>query len=189
MQMTTVLLELWRVSRFAGARLDEVLVDAPLAASDFGLYSVLRYRGPLTPTALARYAGTPATTTSQVLRRIEARGHLERRANPDDARSQLVVLTQAGQDAHEQAAVAFRPVLQGLEASLGPDLPAVVWALGRLEQALRAHSAGFNAERRDDARSTDAAPRAVHYTGAALSTVDRREVEQFIRWVQHRRAS
>lgn len=182
MESTTVLLELWRVARLAGSRLDEALADSPIGASDFGLYSVLRYRAPLTPTALARHAGTPATTTSQALRRLESRGHLERREHPDDARSQLLALTRRGVQAHERAATAFRPVLAAVQEELGDELPAVLWALQRLDRVLGGSHDGSSPA------GELPAPHTLPYTGAPLTVDEREEVDRFIDWLHHRRA-
>jgi DNA-binding MarR family transcriptional regulator len=40
----------------------------------------------------------PLTTASDAVRRLEARGHVHRSRNPDDGRSVLVELTDAGED-------------------------------------------------------------------------------------------
>lgn len=183
---TTVLLELWRVSRLAGTRLDEALASTSMTASDFALYSVLRFHGPVTPTVLARHAGTPVTTTSQALRRLEDRGHLVRRDNPDDARSQLVGLNAAGRAAHRRAGAAFAPVLEEVTRTLGEDLEVVLWSLERLERALGASGL---ADADPDGPVLDAS--LVHrllYTGPVLSDDEADEVQQFVNWLRHRAA-
>jgi DNA-binding MarR family transcriptional regulator len=52
--------------------------------------------GPMGVTELAATLGMPLTTTSDVVRRLEARGLVTRRTNPGDARSTLLELTTEG---------------------------------------------------------------------------------------------
>jgi DNA-binding MarR family transcriptional regulator len=77
------------------------LVERELAAdgveaSDYGALSLIGARGELRLTELAVQLGTPLTTMSDVVRRLEARGHVRRRPNPDDGRSFLFELTARG---------------------------------------------------------------------------------------------
>ena len=51
----------------------------------------------------------PATTVSSYVKRLEPRGHVERAPNPDDGRSYLLHLTDAGRVAHTDAAEHFLP--------------------------------------------------------------------------------
>src|SRR5689334_8642803 len=81
-----VLFKTWLVSRSATALVDRAVTDAGLTADEFAIYSVLR-AGPITPTALATWMASPATTISSSIKRLEARGHVTREANPEDRRS------------------------------------------------------------------------------------------------------
>jgi DNA-binding MarR family transcriptional regulator len=51
-----------------------------------------------TQVRLAQQAGTDPMMTSQVLRKLEARGLLDRAADPDDNRARRLRLTRAGRD-------------------------------------------------------------------------------------------
>lgn len=133
-----VLFDVWRLSRRVDALLDRALTEADISPSDFGLYSLLAVDGPLTPSELARRSASPATTISQALQRLERRGHARRRPNPEDARSTLVELTDAGRDLHGRAAEPFVDVLAELGRELAGDAGPVRSALHRLEVAIAA---------------------------------------------------
>ncbi|MBI4940028.1 MAG: MarR family transcriptional regulator [Actinobacteria bacterium] len=60
--------------------------------------------GQIRMSALARFANVTLSHLSRVATRLERRGLLERRPDPDDGRSTLAVLTPAGRDLVEQAA-------------------------------------------------------------------------------------
>jgi DNA-binding MarR family transcriptional regulator len=77
------------------------LVERELAAdgvdaSDYGALSLIGARNELRLTELAGQLGLPLTTASDVVRRLESRGHVRRRPNPDDGRSFLFELTARG---------------------------------------------------------------------------------------------
>ena len=77
------------------------LVERELAAdgvdaSDYGSLSLIGVRGEMRLTELADQLGLPLTTASDAVRRLESRGHVRRRPNPDDGRSFLFALTARG---------------------------------------------------------------------------------------------
>ena len=62
----------------------------------YAILTVLAVRPGLDQTALGQEVGLDRTTTADVVRRLEERGLLERRDNPDDRRTRLVFLTKPG---------------------------------------------------------------------------------------------
>jgi DNA-binding MarR family transcriptional regulator len=77
------------------------LVERELAAdgvesNGYAVLSLIGARGTMRLTELAAELGMPLTTASDVVRRLEGRGHVRRRANPDDGRSFLFELTARG---------------------------------------------------------------------------------------------
>jgi DNA-binding MarR family transcriptional regulator len=77
------------------------LVGRELAAdgveSDtYAVLSLIGACGSVRLTDFARELGLPLTTMSDVVRRLESRGHVRRRPNPDDGRSFLFELTARG---------------------------------------------------------------------------------------------
>jgi DNA-binding MarR family transcriptional regulator len=84
---------------------------------------------------LARQAGTDVKMTSQVVRRLEAKGLLQRQVDPDDSRARRLRLTAEGQRLAQRAIAAVEETdarFFGAEATaltgmlqrlLGPGLP------------------------------------------------------------------
>jgi DNA-binding MarR family transcriptional regulator len=77
------------------------LVERELAAdgvesNGYAALSLIGVRGEVRLTELADELGLPLTTASDVVRRLEARGHVRRRSNPEDGRSFLFGLTARG---------------------------------------------------------------------------------------------
>lgn len=133
---TNVLFDVWLVSRAVSGALDAALAHTGLSADEFGLYSVLTSADTVTPSQVARWMAAPPTTVSSYVKRLEARGHLERRRNPEDGRSYVLHLTDAGRDAHQAAGAAFLPVLERVRAQLGRHEEPVRDSLALLLHAL-----------------------------------------------------
>ena len=76
------------------ARREDVDLDAPAIV----VMTVVWRHGPQRPTAIAEHLSTGASNVSKILRRLEERGLLERRTDPDDARASRAHLTPAGVD-------------------------------------------------------------------------------------------
>jgi DNA-binding MarR family transcriptional regulator len=77
------------------------LVERELAANGvepngYASLSLIGARGSMTLTQLAEELGMPLTTASDSVRRLEARGSVGRRQNPEDGRSYLFELTEQG---------------------------------------------------------------------------------------------
>lgn len=177
---TNPLFLVWQLAR----RVDPLVGAAAgeLSAADFGLYSLLRVAGPMTPSDIRERTGSPSSTISQHVSRLVSRGHAEQRANPEDARSTLVALTDEGIAMHEQAAPTFRELLDRVRAALGEDWDAVIAAMERLDGALRTVA---------DPAATLSPPRPVLGDRAPLTATQRQELqrfEQYLRWRDHHHA-
>jgi len=77
------------------------LVERELAAdgvdaNGYGALSLIGVRGEMRLTELSDELGLPLTTASDAVRRLESRGHVRRRQNPEDGRSFLFELTARG---------------------------------------------------------------------------------------------
>ncbi|MGZ4339078.1 MAG: MarR family winged helix-turn-helix transcriptional regulator [Gaiellaceae bacterium] len=99
------------------------LVGRELAAdgveSDtYAVLSLIGARGSVRLTDFAQELGVPLTTMSDMVRRLEARGQVRRRANPDDGRSFLFELTARGDREWRRGWRA----LQRINAQLGEDV-------------------------------------------------------------------
>ena len=93
------------------------------------LWWLEEHGGPPTQVRLAEHAGTDAMMTSQVLRRLEARGLLDRHPDPGDARARRLRLTAAGS---ALTARALADVEAADEAYFGDGRDAFVQALRAL---------------------------------------------------------
>src|ERR671932_2169639 len=96
----SLLFDVWLLMHLVSGMLDQALAEHGLSGDEFGLYSLLRGFGPVPPSQITRWTGMPATTVSAALRRLAARGHVERMPHPDDGRSYLVALNEAGEATH-----------------------------------------------------------------------------------------
>jgi DNA-binding MarR family transcriptional regulator len=108
-----------------------------VAADGYALLSLIGVRGPVRLTELANDLGLPLTTTSDVVRRLEARRHVRRHENPDDARSWLFELSAAGDREWRRGWGALQRINARLEQELGDDT-AVRAALTGLDAAFDA---------------------------------------------------
>jgi DNA-binding MarR family transcriptional regulator len=179
----SVLFDVWLLMHLVSGLLDQALAEHELSGDEFGLYSLLRGFGPITPTQISRWTGMPATTVSAVVRRLTARGHVERTPHPDDRRSYLVGLTDLGVAAHTEATSSFRTAAGRVSDALGDDEAAQRAALQRLDDVLRAISALDSRPYRVGEPPAGTAP-TLTYTGPALTASQEHEVRRYIEFVR-----
>jgi DNA-binding MarR family transcriptional regulator len=133
-----VLFRLYILGQLTNDLVDSAMVRSKLNPNDFAVQSAIRAYQPITPSQLSTLLGTPPTTLSSQLARLERRKQIKRRRNPDDGRSSLIELTKQG----EKNVLAAMPALRGSIAlvaeHLDYSLEELDVALDRLEDALRA---------------------------------------------------
>jgi DNA-binding MarR family transcriptional regulator len=134
----SMLFDVWLIMHATTSLIDEALASTELSGDDFGLYSLLRMSGPVTPTQISRWSGMRPTTVSVALKRLQRRGHGESAPNPSDGRSYLVGLNVDGLAAHTAAAPYFLQAVDRLTAELGADQRSERVALRRIDAAFRA---------------------------------------------------
>jgi DNA-binding MarR family transcriptional regulator len=122
----------WIVSRSTEDLLGTVLAPVGLTGDEFAIYSILDASPGITPSELSRWMAAPPTSVSSYVKRLEARGHLTRRAHPNDRRSYRIQLTAAGKRAHRSAVTLFGPVRMQIIQALGDQDGAVRESLLRL---------------------------------------------------------
>ncbi len=177
---TAVLFDIWILSHITTGLLDEALAGAGLSGDDFGLYSLLLGWAPATPGEIAQWSGMRPNTVSVALKRIEGRGHLDRRPNPEDGRSSIVALNAHGRIAHANASQGFLDAMTEVDATLG-DIPSVRIVLQRLDGVLR--------------QIADIGPRPysvpdtedrwhLEFAGPPLTDAQEREVRRYVDWVR-----
>ena len=126
----------WLASRATADLLDAALAPLGLDGDEFAIYSVLTAARTVTPTELSRWMAAPPTTVSSYVKRLEARGHVEREPNPADRRSYLIKLTTEGRRTHRRAVKLFAPLRARVVADLGDQEPQVREALTTLRIVL-----------------------------------------------------
>ena len=85
---------------------------------EFSLLMLLHANGPLSPKRLAATLTLTAPTLTLLLDRLQERGLLRRERNPDDGRSQNIVLTDKGQRLARDTAAASVPMERELQSRL-----------------------------------------------------------------------
>ncbi len=116
------------------------LQAAGVSGEQLALLSLIATVEPITPTALAAELGVPLTTLADALRRLDARGEVERSPNPDDQRSYLVTLSAEGRSRLEAVEPPLRKAATELSAELQLAPAEVERALDDLHRALRSSS-------------------------------------------------
>ena len=101
---------------------DRELATDGVEADGFAALSLIGVRGSIRLTQLSDELGSPLTTTSDVVRRLEARGHVRRRANPEDGRSFLFELTARGDREWRRGWGAIDRILSGLRRDLDEEV-------------------------------------------------------------------
>ncbi|WP_238009172.1 MarR family winged helix-turn-helix transcriptional regulator [Dactylosporangium sp. AC04546] len=179
---SSVLFDVWLLTHLTTNLLDGMLRDLAVTADEFGLYSLLHELGPTTPTQVARWTGMAPTTVSGMVRRFTARGHLAQVPNPEDARSRLLELTEEGRRVTRDGNARLAEVMPGVLGALGPHAAATHLGLRRLDRALRTLVGA--ADRPDQPLPGEPGEPALD--AGRLTAAQQREVQQYIRWIQHR---
>jgi DNA-binding MarR family transcriptional regulator len=152
-----VLFRLYILGQLTNDLFDQSMARRKLNPNDFAVQSAIRAFQPITPSRLSTLLGTPPTTLSSQLARLEQRKQIKRRRNPDDGRSSLIELTKLGEKNVVAALPALRGAISVVAEHLDYSLEELDLALDRLEDALRAavsrpdEGAGFSRSRRGGA--------------------------------------
>jgi len=109
----TFLSPLHRATRQIGLWFEERLTD--VAGMEGHLLSYLVPYGPCTVSELVRVFGVKHSTMTSVLDRLEERGLVERKDNPEDKRSYLVGLTAKGR----KSAARVNVLVEEIEREIG----------------------------------------------------------------------
>ncbi|HEY3181530.1 MAG TPA: MarR family winged helix-turn-helix transcriptional regulator [Gaiellaceae bacterium] len=135
-QRVSFLLEIYSVHARMGALVQREFDRDGVPLDDYATLSAIGAFGPIRLTELASMLGTPPTTMSDVVRRLERRRHVRRRADPDDGRSRLLELTASGDRLWHAGWPALRRATAAIESSLVVPAEEVRDALRRLDVAL-----------------------------------------------------
>jgi DNA-binding MarR family transcriptional regulator len=132
----SVLLELFAATNRSQRLLRAALEGAPMTADEYGVYSLLGYRGPIAPAKLAAALGMQRSRLSNYLTRMDARGDLVREADERDGRSVLIELSAAGKARVKATLPYFAAAIVPFHRALGTRRAATAAALREISAAL-----------------------------------------------------
>jgi DNA-binding MarR family transcriptional regulator len=121
---TAILGRISRIAALVDQAMDRDFEPHGLTGGDFVLLAALRRAGKpyqLTPSALSRSMMVSRGGTTKRLDRLEARGLIRRDPDPDDRRSTLITLTDAGLATIDTVASEHFPYVKRLVATLAPS--------------------------------------------------------------------
>jgi len=135
----TVLFDVFWAQQKRKRLIERALAGIELPPEDYPIYVLIGAEGPWTPTGLAERLQMPLSTVIFRVKRLEARGHARRVANPGDGRSFLIELTAPGLELLDHARPAFRELAEAVETRLGADrIAALRSSLAELREAIDA---------------------------------------------------
>ena len=113
--------EIGIIEQLSRASLEARLPDGLIAPHFTVLNHLVRLGDGRSPMDMARAFQVPKTTLTHTLKGLEARGLIEMRPNPQDGRSKLVYLTDAGRALREGTIRALGPDFQRLAEGLDTE--------------------------------------------------------------------
>jgi MarR family transcriptional regulator, organic hydroperoxide resistance regulator len=131
-------LRLWRMTNAWQAAQRAALAPFDLTHVQFVLLASLTWMGadrPVTQRDLAAHVGVDPMMTSQVLRALETKGLVERRAHPTDSRARALVVTAVGVSLANDANRAVEGVDRDFFAPLSGERADFTRMLAQLDRA------------------------------------------------------
>lgn len=175
-----MLLDTWFLAQVVDRWMQARLAPVGLSADEMALCSVLHAVGGGTPTGLAETVGSPLSTMTSMIARLQREGVLEAVPDPSDRRAKLVRLTASGSRLLLEAQAVFAPAYRTLAASLTLPVDEVGSALHELEAAVRA-DLGL-------AQRPQSCPQSETSDPVPLSAAQLAEVRGYVAWIRHRDA-
>ena len=134
--VTLLHLALLHLGRLVESSIQTVIAPEGLEISEHSVLTALWFAGPpytMSPTQLSQVILQTTSGMSKTLRRIERLGLIERADDPNDGRSRLVVLTDAGREMSERPlrhlVDQWTTQLRGVGTGDLADITGAVWSL------------------------------------------------------------
>lgn len=129
--------EIGIISQLAGTMFERVMPDGMTLAQFTVLNHFARLGGTKSPNELARAFQVTKGTMTSVLQRLEARGYISIKQNPEDGRGKCVSMTAKGAKARNAAIAALSPLIAKLGAhETASSFPALLPPLIALREFL-----------------------------------------------------
>jgi DNA-binding MarR family transcriptional regulator len=125
------------LDQLVGGLMQRIVGPSAVTGSEFAVTSCLDSVGPTTPSSLADLLGLSPTTLSATIDRLVRKGQLRRVSNPEDGRSYLLELTDAGHATNRDNFGRFKVEMDAVRANLEGDADEILAAMRVLEAALR----------------------------------------------------
>ena len=125
------------VTQLSGAVIIDVVEGSEVTATEYALTSWLNIVGDATPTELAHDLGLSPTTVSAMIDRLVGKKQVRRVRNPDDGRSYLLELTEAGKRTNARNSRRLSEAIEALRRHLEGDPDEILAAMRLLEDGLR----------------------------------------------------
>ncbi len=113
--------EIGIISQLSRASFEARLPDGMVLPHFSVINHLIRVQDGRTPLQLARAFQVPKTSMTHTLAGLEKRGLIEMRANPKDARSKQVWLTEAGRSFRQDAIASLMPDVAEISDTFTPD--------------------------------------------------------------------
>ena len=131
-------LDIFRLNQLTGAVVERQVSELGIPAYLLGLLAQIQRLVPVTPSAISQATGMATTTLRDNVQRLVDRGLIERKPNPDDGRSYLIELTDAGRRLLQAADPALLEAYLALERRLPRESAEYEARLAELDAALAA---------------------------------------------------
>jgi DNA-binding MarR family transcriptional regulator len=117
--------ELWSmirdIYRTALKKLNARLAVENITFPQYNVLLALGRNGPMQMNALGEHMLVAPANVTGLIDRIEAKGYVRRRRDPDDRRLWVIELTENGANVYNNISSRFRQYARGLGSSLSPD--------------------------------------------------------------------
>ncbi len=132
--------EIGIIEQLARARLESALPDG-LKISQFTLLNhFVRLQGEWSPARLAAAFQVTKAAMTNTLQRLESRGLVTIKADPNDGRAKLVSLSPAGRKVREQCLRDLLPLFEDMQSQFGDqDFSSALPFLGKVRKFLDEH--------------------------------------------------